>query len=90
MTVVADTSPLNYLVLIGGIDVLPSLYRQIAIPPAVRHGIEVVGTLGVLPAGAERNLVDFEGSIGDLERTSFYMSQRLKAALLREWRGRNL
>jgi len=26
MIVVADTSPLNYLILIGAVDVLPSLY----------------------------------------------------------------
>ena len=35
MIVVADTSPLNYLVLIGQIDVLKHLYGQVLIPPAV-------------------------------------------------------
>ena len=35
MVVVADTSPINYLILIGQIDVLPMLYRRILIPPAV-------------------------------------------------------
>jgi predicted nucleic acid-binding protein len=35
MIVVADTSPLNYLVLIGQIDVLKHLYGRILIPPAV-------------------------------------------------------
>jgi predicted nucleic acid-binding protein len=33
--VVADTSPINYLVLIGQISILPSLYDEIAIPPEV-------------------------------------------------------
>jgi predicted nucleic acid-binding protein len=33
--VVADTTPLNYLVLIEAIDVLPQLYGRILIPPAV-------------------------------------------------------
>lgn len=33
--VVADTSPLNYLVLISEIAVLPNLYGQIFIPPEV-------------------------------------------------------
>ena len=33
--VVADTSPLNYLVLIESIDVLPRLYRRIVIPQEV-------------------------------------------------------
>lgn len=35
MVVVADTSPINYLVLIEQIDLLPRLYARILIPPAV-------------------------------------------------------
>jgi predicted nucleic acid-binding protein len=35
MFIVADTGPLNYLVLIGQIDLLPALYIQVAIPPSV-------------------------------------------------------
>ncbi|HEY2015161.1 MAG TPA: hypothetical protein VGH38_16745 [Bryobacteraceae bacterium] len=35
MVVVADTSPVNYLVLIGQIDLLSRLYERILIPPAV-------------------------------------------------------
>ena len=33
--VVADTSPLNYLVLIGRIDVLRDLYGSVLVPPEV-------------------------------------------------------
>ena len=33
--VVSDTAPLNYLVWIGAAEVLPKLYGQILIPPAV-------------------------------------------------------
>jgi predicted nucleic acid-binding protein len=33
--VVADTGPLNYLVLIGAIEVLPKLFEQILVPVAV-------------------------------------------------------
>jgi predicted nucleic acid-binding protein len=33
--VVSDTSPLNYLVLIRVIEVLPALFKQVHIPPAV-------------------------------------------------------
>lgn len=36
MLVVADTSPLNYLVWIGLADVLPTLYRRVIVPPEVR------------------------------------------------------
>jgi len=35
MIVVADTSPLNYLILIGHVGVLPRLYARVLIPPAV-------------------------------------------------------
>jgi predicted nucleic acid-binding protein len=35
MIVVADTSPINYLVLIGQINLLPELYGRILVPPAV-------------------------------------------------------
>lgn len=35
MIVVADTSPLRYLVLIQHIDVLPSLYGRVIVPAAV-------------------------------------------------------
>jgi predicted nucleic acid-binding protein len=33
--VIADTSPLNYLVLIGRIDILGSLYGKVFVPPEV-------------------------------------------------------
>lgn len=33
--VVSDTTPLNYLILIGKIDVLPSLFGSVMVPPAV-------------------------------------------------------
>jgi predicted nucleic acid-binding protein len=35
MVVIADTSPINYLVLIGEIRILPLLYRRVLIPAAV-------------------------------------------------------
>jgi predicted nucleic acid-binding protein len=35
MIVVSDTSPLNYLVLIGADQVLPSVFGQVLAPPAV-------------------------------------------------------
>jgi len=35
MVVVADTSPLNYLVLIDGVDVLHQLYDRFCVPDAV-------------------------------------------------------
>jgi predicted nucleic acid-binding protein len=44
MPVVADTSPLNYLVLIGTIDVLPKLFHQVTVPPAVIAELRHVGS----------------------------------------------
>ena len=35
MRIVADVSPLRYLILIGHIDLLPTLFTQIIIPRAV-------------------------------------------------------
>jgi len=35
MIVIADTTPLNYLVLIDCVRVLPQLYGRVLIPPAV-------------------------------------------------------
>ncbi len=35
MIVVADTSPLQYLILIEHVDVLPALYGRVIVPPAV-------------------------------------------------------
>lgn len=33
--VVGDTEPLNYLVLIGRIDILPKLFEKVLVPQAV-------------------------------------------------------
>jgi len=35
MVVVADTSPINYLVLLGHIEILPKIYGEVLIPQAV-------------------------------------------------------
>lgn len=40
MIAVADTSPLNYLIQIDVIDLLPILFEQVLIPPAVLRELE--------------------------------------------------
>ena len=40
MLVVADTSPINYLILIQHELLLPTLYTQVIIPPAVLRELE--------------------------------------------------
>jgi len=37
MIVIADTTPLNYLIVIGCIDALPSLYTHVIIPSSVQN-----------------------------------------------------
>ena len=37
MVVVADSSPLHYLLLIGQIEILPALFQRIVIPPEVQR-----------------------------------------------------
>ena len=41
--VVADTSPLHYLVLIGAVDLLPRLFAQVLIPITVRDEMQAAG-----------------------------------------------
>lgn len=48
MIVVADTSPINYLLLIGQIDLLPQLFQKIIIPEAVRDEMLDLGAPIVL------------------------------------------
>lgn len=49
--VIADTGPVNYLVLIGHIDILPALFQRIILPSSVRAELMA----GPLPV---RNWVD--------------------------------
>ena len=144
MIVLSDTSPLNYLVLIGHVDVLPVLFGEVVVPTgvsdelqrsgapeAVRHwmasrpnwlvirtpsrmddsielgtgeveaislamelhadlllmddrlgrraaesrGLSVAGTVNVLEAAAERNLLDLRDAIAKLRQTNFHVSE---------------
>lgn len=50
MIVVCDTSPVNYLVLIGEIDLLPQLFTTVV---ARDRWLIVTGTLGVLALAAD-------------------------------------
>ena len=38
--VVADTSPLNYLVLIEQVEILPALFEKVFVPQIVRHELQ--------------------------------------------------
>ncbi len=43
MIVVADSSPLHYLILLGEMDLLPRLYSEVTIPAAVADELTTVG-----------------------------------------------
>ena len=44
MLVISDTSPINYLVLLHQDTLLPTLYGQVVIPPAVLAELQRVPT----------------------------------------------
>jgi len=156
--VVSDTSPLNYLILIGRINILPTLYGRLLIPQAVyeelsapetpeavrewranlpswievqpeqltpdtglnhlhagerdaislalsiqadgliiderrgreeaeKRGLKVIGTLGVIAAAHERGLLDLGETFDRLRQTTFHVSPKLLAAILRKYQG---
>lgn len=45
--VIADTSPINYWILIGHIDLLPQLFERVALPDAVE--VELFNLLAPQP-----------------------------------------
>jgi predicted nucleic acid-binding protein len=51
--VVADTSPLNYLVLINQINLLPQLYGRVLIPESVLEELSAIETLQLFATGNE-------------------------------------
>jgi predicted nucleic acid-binding protein len=154
--VVSDTSPLNYLILIGQINVLPTLYGRVFIPQSVydelgaleapeavrewraklpdwievpseqptpdiglshlhagerdaiflalkiqadaliiderrgreeaeKRGLKVIGTLGIIVAAHERGLLDLTETVDRLRQTTFHVSAKLLAAILRKY-----
>lgn len=156
MIVIADTSPINYLILIEHIDILPKLYGKVILPDAVREellrprapspvrswmqfppewievrssshlsdavvakldtgereaillaqeltaryliidefagrteairrGLPVIGTIGVLRAAARSGLLDIRIAIAHLQTTSFHLSAETAENLLREF-----
>jgi predicted nucleic acid-binding protein len=93
--VIADTSPINYLLLIGEIAILPRLYGQILIPPEVLAELsDADAPPGILqwvrshPAWLEtRNVrtVHDDAALGQLdpgERAAILLAQQETGALL--------
>jgi predicted nucleic acid-binding protein len=49
-SIVVDTTPLNYLVLVQAAEILPKLYRKVLIPPAVKTELAHANTPDVVHA----------------------------------------
>jgi len=54
MLIVSNTSPINYLVLIDAIDVLPKLHERVAIPMAVWNELRAPATPGTVRQWVDR------------------------------------
>src|SRR6266566_963271 len=93
--VVADTSPLNYLVLIGQVEVLPALFERVFVPQIVRNELlhneapeSVRGWIAAPPSWFEIVHEKHESDEPDLlrlddgERAAIMLAVRLKAELL--------
>jgi predicted nucleic acid-binding protein len=50
LSIVSDTTPLNYLVLIEAVEILPNLYQRVLIPPAVRTELAHANTPDIVRA----------------------------------------
>jgi predicted nucleic acid-binding protein len=94
MIVVADTSPINYLVLIGEQDLLPALFGQVVIPEAVLE--ELLSTIAprtvqewiaIAPAWLIRRATTASPDpdlhhLDEGERQAIQLAQELQADLL--------
>ena len=80
MIIVSDTSPINYLVLIGEIEVLQKLAGQVIIPQAVYRELQDPHTPQQVKDWLDR-----------LSHTSFYMppDEIIQAALKRDQERKN-
>ena len=104
MIVIADTSPLNYLIRIGHVDVLPQLYGRIVIPPsvlmelkskgapeAVRQWIEQPAAwLEIQAPQQTADLALLEAKLGPGEQEAILLAEEVKAdeVIIDELRGR--
>lgn len=92
MIVLSDTSPINYLVLIGQVDVLPQLFGEVVVPPAAHAELQHPNTPGIvrswavaLPAWLTVRsplLVDPQIRLGKGEAEAISLAIEMKATLL--------
>ncbi len=101
MLVISDTSPLNYLVLIEEIELLPRLYGQITLPGAVHQELQhpatparVMAWAQNLPAWASVETPQYAPVVaglgrGESEAIALALQHNAALVLIDERRGRN-
>lgn len=92
IVVVSDTSPLRYLILVEQVDLLPLLFDQVLIPPAVLREMgqprtpEPVRLWAVSPPGwlivRQPAVVDDGLKLGDGEKEAIGLAQEIQATRL--------
>lgn len=99
-TIVSDTSPINYLLLIGEVEILPKLFNEVLIPPAVHAELQnprtppiVFAWAADLPAWAkvqQPSEIDYTIDLGAGEREAISLALELNipALLIDERKGR--
>ena len=102
MIVVADSSPLRYLILIEHTHVLPALYGRVLIPPAVSGELNRQRTPPLVRAwlarrpswleirAPQRSLAELTAHLGAGEREAIALAEELvaDAVLLDDWAAR--
>ena len=100
--VVSDTSPINYLVLVGQIDVLPTLYGRVLIPQSVYEELDALETPeavrewraslpGWIEVSSEQPTPDIDLNqlhAGERDAISLALSIQAAALIIDERRGR--
>ena len=98
--VVSDTSPLHYLILCGADSILPRLFAQVVIPPAVFQELQQPGTPPLVRAWAQAlpawarvqipNSLDLSLDVDRGELEAICLAQEIKASavLMDDRRGR--
>jgi len=94
MTIVADTSPICYLLLVEQIQILPALFGQITIPLAVRDELLAEGAADTIQSWIAQPpdwlaiqpvvepLDDLPATLGQGEREAIGLAVRLHASLI--------
>ena len=97
--VVSDTSPINYLLLLGKIDLLPQLFGTVVVPPAVVGELASEGAPAVVSAWVKALphwvIVEMPHRIdetinldpGESEAISLAVERRISVLLIDERRG---